>query len=332
MTNARLDHYVYTRESLLRVKSLLKPRGIVTLSFEARKPHISGRVRKLLKQVFEQTPMVFRIPHSELGWGGVMFVAGDLNVVNQQLESLPELKKAIGYWQSTLPVTFDNDVPITTDDWPYLYLAKPTIPPLYLLLAALMFLLVIILQKSLDIQEGLDPRQWSRFHWHFFFLGAAFLLLEVQNISKATVALGSTWWVNGVIISGVLGMILVANAISAWRPRLPLTPVFVLLFGSVVGLYFVDLAWFGSMSFALKAIVVGTVTTVPMLFSGIIFIRSFEQCEGKDLALGANLLGALAGAILQSVSFLTGVKLLLVLVFLFYGLALLTLPKTIKST
>lgn len=30
----------------------------------------------------------------------------------------------------------------------------------------------------------------DRTSWHFFFLGAAFLLLEVQNISKASVVLG----------------------------------------------------------------------------------------------------------------------------------------------
>ena len=54
-------------------------------------------------------------------------------------------------------------------------------------------------------------RGWSRSHWHFFFLGAAFLLLEVQNISRAAVVLGNTWAVNAVIISAILIMILLAN-------------------------------------------------------------------------------------------------------------------------
>jgi hypothetical protein len=54
----------------------------------------------------------------------------------------------------------------------------------------------------------------SRTFWHFFFLGAAFLLLEVQNISKASVVLGNTWEVNVVIISSILGMALLANWIA----------------------------------------------------------------------------------------------------------------------
>ena len=54
-------------------------------------------------------------------------------------------------------------------------------------------------------------RAWAGSNWHFFFLGAAFLLLEVQNISKSSVVLGNTWQVNAVIVSGVLVMILLAN-------------------------------------------------------------------------------------------------------------------------
>ena len=44
MTNARLDHYVYTRESISRAKSLLAPCGIVVLSFEAQKAFIADRM------------------------------------------------------------------------------------------------------------------------------------------------------------------------------------------------------------------------------------------------------------------------------------------------
>ena len=46
------------------------------------------------------------------------------------------------------------------------------------------------------------------------------MLLEVQNISKASVVLGNTWQVNAVIISGILIMILLANAFAAQFPRL----------------------------------------------------------------------------------------------------------------
>ena len=66
-----------------------------------------------------------------------------------------------------------------------------------------------------------------------------------------------------------------------------------------------------------------------MVFSGIVFIRSFAVVPGKGEALGANLIGALVGALLQSVTFVIGVKALLLIVAGFYFLSLLTRPKIV---
>jgi len=170
-------------------------------------------------------------------------------------------------------------------------------------------------------------RGWGRPHWHFFFLGAAFMLLETQNVSKAAVVFGSTWAVNAVIITAVLCLILLANLVASWLPRLPLGPVYALLCGSCVALYaFVDLSQFAPLPFAAKAMVVGTLVCLPMLFSGIVFIRSFAGADRKDAALGANLLGALAGGLLQSITFVTGIQALLLLVAALYSGAFLTRP------
>ncbi len=68
-----------------------------------------------------------------------------------------------------------------------------------------------------------------------------------------------------------------------------------------------------------------------MFFSGVVFIHSFTRTARKDTALGANLLGALVGALLQSISFLTGIRSLLILVFALYGLAALTRPQSSLS-
>jgi hypothetical protein len=159
-------------------------------------------------------------------------------------------------------------------------------------------------------------------------LGSAFLLLEVQNISKASVVLGNTWQVNAVIISGVLSMALLANWIAYKFPKLPLTLVYTLLIGTALGLYFIDLARFGFLPYATKAVIVGSLTSLPMLFSGIVFVRSFAIAPDKSNALGANLLGALVGALLQSITFITGIKTLLLIVAGFYLLSLITKPKS----
>jgi hypothetical protein len=161
---------------------------------------------------------------------------------------------------------------------------------------------------------------------HFLFLGAAFMLLEVQNISKAAVILGSTWQVNAVVISGILALILVANLIAAYFPRLPLGPVYVLLCASCLALYGVDLARFAFLPYPAKATIVGALTSLPMLFSGIIFIRSFVAAPHKDTVLGANLFGALIGALLQTITFVIGIKALLLIVAALYFAAWLTRP------
>ena len=150
------------------------------------------------------------------------------------------------------------------------------------------------------------------------------MLLEVQSISKASVALGNTWLVNAVIVSGVLVMILLANLIVARFHGISLIPVYVCLFGICLGLYFVDIARFAFLPYGSKAAIVGTLTTLPMIFSGIVFIRSFANVSRKDEALGANLIGALVGALLQSIAFVTGIRALLLIVLGLYFLAMLT--------
>src|ERR1043165_4349033 len=104
LTNARLDHYVYTKESIIQAKSRLNPGGIMVLTFEAQKPFIADRIQRVLEEVFHQPPLVFRIPLSAYGAGGVMFVTGDLDNVKSQLQQNPSLSAYIKHLQITNPV------------------------------------------------------------------------------------------------------------------------------------------------------------------------------------------------------------------------------------
>ncbi|MFO0823326.1 MAG: methyltransferase domain-containing protein [Gemmataceae bacterium] len=325
MVNTRLDHYVYTRESLAHARSLLKPGGVMVLSFDAYSEHIADRMNTAITEVFNEKPLVFRVPYSASGWEGISFVAGDLPAARKQIDADPRFAALIADWQAKLRFQLPGTTEVPTDDWPYIYLEHRQIPPLYFLLCVMLLVLFAVGLQRLDSPQII--RGWDRTQTHFAMLGAGFMLLEVQNISKAAVVLGNTWVVNAVIISGVLFMILLANALSGWAKRLPVWPVYAALVGSCLALYFVDLSRFAFLPYATKAIVVGLLTSLPMLFSGLVFARSFEAAERKDAALGANLFGALLGALLQSVTFLTGVKALLLIVACFYLLAVLTQPR-----
>ncbi len=325
MTNARLDHYVYTRESIRRAKSLLAEGGIMVLTFEATKPYITDRMARVLQETFGEEPIVFRIPSSQYGWGGVMFITGDLASARKQIAQNQRLGSYINHLQEAYPISLLHTTRVATDDWPYIYLDSTRIPMLYYLLAGLMLL---ILYRSSNRWKASDMiTRWRRSHWHFFFLGAAFLLLEVQNISKASVVLGNTWETNAVIVSGVLVMALLANWIARRFPGMQLRAVYVAVIGISLALYFVDLAQFAFLPYASKVLVVGGLTTLPMLFSGVIFIRSFATVEGKDEALGANMVGSLVGALVQSVTFVVGIKALLLIVAGLYSLSMFTKPR-----
>lgn len=324
MTNARLDHYVYTKESILQAKSKLEDGGVMVLNFYAQRLFIADRIQRVLEEVFNQPPLVFIVEPNSYGRGGVMFVTGDWINIQKQLDQNDRLAAYINQQHNAYPLQFSHNTKIITDDWPYLYLETPRIPVLYYLLIGLMIL--IFIRSYRKWQAGSNPSLMNRTSWHFFFLGAAFLLLEVQNISKASVVLGNTWQVNAVIISSILGMALLANWIAYKFPNLAITPIYILLIATCLALYVIDLARFGFLPYFTKAIIVGALTSLPMLFSGIVFIRSFAIAKEKDNALGANLIGALVGALLQSITFMTGIKALLVVVAGFYLLSLFTTP------
>jgi hypothetical protein len=329
MTNARLDSYVYTRESLARAKALLAPGGVIVLSFEAQKPFIADRMAEVLRDEFGEPPIAFRVPPSAYGWGGVLFVAGDLAAARHQMATNPRLGGFVEAMTKAHPMDFPYAAKVTTDDWPYTYLEFARIPVLYYLLAVLMAL--VWWRTARRCQAPAFFRGWTRMHWHFFLLGAAFLLLEVQNVSKASVVLGNTWEVNAVVVSSVLAMALAANWAVRRFQGASVGLIYAVLLAVCVALYFLDLARFGFLPYATKAVVVGGLTTCPIFFSGMIFTRSFVAAPSKQEAFGANLVGAIGGALLQSLTFVVGVKALLIVVAALYAASWVALPAPVGA-
>lgn len=329
MTNARLDHYVYTRESITRAKSLLAKGGVMVLGFYAERPFIADRMARVLKETFGEEPIFFSIQAPYPGRYAIMFIAGDLTSVRKQIAQNPRLESHINQLQKDYPISFSYTTKVATDDWPYIYLEYPRIPVLYYLLTGLMLLILYRSIRKWKVANFIT--RWNRSNWHFFFLGAAFLLLEVQNISKASVVLGNTWQTSAVIVSGVLVMVLLANWMAYRFPKIQSNVIYALLIGISLALYFVDLAQFAFLPYAAKALVVGGLTTLPMLFSGIIFVRSFASAEGKDEALGANMVGSLVGALIQSVTFVIGIKALLIIVAVMYLLSMIARPRQLAQ-
>ena len=62
----------------------------------------------------------------------------------------------------------------------------------------------------------------------------------------------------------------------------------------------------------------GLRVAAPMFFAGIIFARWFERTDTPSAALGANLIGAVVGGLLEYLSLVVGLRQLYLLALLFY--------------
>ena len=122
MTNARLDHYVYTKESILQAKSKLEEGGVMVLNFYAQRLFIIDRIERMLDEVFNQPPLVFVIDPNPYGRGGVMFVTGDWENIQNQLSQNDRLAAYISQRHEAYPLQLPHTTRVITDDWPYLYL------------------------------------------------------------------------------------------------------------------------------------------------------------------------------------------------------------------
>src|SRR5262249_40057741 len=96
---------------------------------------------------------------------------------------------------------------VPTDDWPFLYLPRRGVPQAYVLVVVL-----LVLGSTMVIRRyGLSPTRFTAYHGHLFFLGAAFLLMEVYAINRLALLFGTTWIVSAVAILVVLTLIVAAN-------------------------------------------------------------------------------------------------------------------------
>ena len=99
--------------------------------------------------------------------------------------------------------------------------------------------------------------------WHFFFLGAGFMLLETQIVSKMALLFGTTWVVNSVVIAGLLVLIVTANFLVEWWPRISFSAAYLGIFGSILLACIVPLETFFFPSIWIKALAATAVLCLP---------------------------------------------------------------------
>ncbi len=296
MSNVRLDSFVYTIESFEQVRMHLKDDGVVVVSFAGGQPYIDERLGRMLAEVFGDGSVL-----TYQGVFGTSLVAG-----------INEHETIASPWKVWEPDPAYEDLPLTTDDWPYIYTRERTIPDAYWQVLLLIGIACFALMRR-SFPQALRPE------WHFWLLGAAFLLIEFKSITEFALLFGTTWLVNALAISGVLVMALLANLLVLQVPNIKLGLIYVLLFISLALSYFFPLEWLISLESTFRAIVSMIFLSLPMFFAGLIFSESLRRAGETARPLASNLSGSFAGGVLEYGSLLWGIKSLYVIAALVYA-------------
>jgi spermidine synthase len=308
-TNIRLDNYVYTLEAMEATKTLLKPDGLFVMSFSSERPWFTKRLRDVITQAFGKPPLMVQTNVS-------FFVVSPGNRVETTLTADPDLKRFV---DSHSDIQLE-EAALITDDWPYLYQQHRGIPVIvWVLSIGLIGICWLSFNKLERFSGGIQ--------WHFFFLGAAFMLLEVQIISKLALLFGTTWLVNSIVITTLLLFILLANLVVSLSPEFSRKLAYVGLFGTLALSYLIPTNALFYESMLVRGAVATALYCSPVFFAGLVFISSFKQIGFRAEAFGSNLLGSLVGGLLDSLSFLIGIKALVIVAAVLYFLSFATMAR-----
>jgi hypothetical protein len=157
-----------------------------------------------------------------------------------------------------------------------------------------------------------------------FFLGAAFLLMEVYAINRLALLFGTTWLVSAVSIAVMLVEIVVANLVVGLVKR-DLRPIaYFALFALLLGGWSVGPEVVLGKSLA-AAVGYALFLLSPVFCAGIVFANSFSRSPSAGTALGANILGAVLGAWAEYLTMATGIRFMALLALVLYAASLVAL-------
>jgi hypothetical protein len=285
--NVRLDAFVYTEQSLKLAFGRVRPGGILSLSFFAGgHPWLVRRLYNMVEHACGAAPALYARPAGHT----VLVCSSDV----EKMRLYPS-----SHGEFTRQQAPDLEVASATDSWPYLYLRAPGIPAGYLLT------IVSLLAMSLALGGAATWRAGARsLNAFFFFMGAAFLLMETHGITSAGLLVGSTWMVTTVVVAGVLLLVLMANGLVL-RGFHATPAAFVLLLLCLTAQVIVPLDAFLALPLWMRVGVAALWVPLPIFLAGLVFSAAFENADSPS-ALGSNLMGAMVGGLLEYSSMAVG--------------------------
>lgn len=287
MANIRLDGYIYTVQSMQSAFRLLNDNGVLSLSFMAGHEWLARKLVRMVALATNQMPVVYE------SQGQVVICA----FRGQRADPPPQF----GRFVRTVFRAGDDlsEAVAPTDDWPFLYLSRKTIPADYLIVIG------ILLAITIPVVLILRGRGFGVNDGHFLFLGLGFLLLETKSIADCSLYFGTTWFVTLVVVTGVLLMVLAANLVAIRMSRFRMW-LYAPLIATLLLLYLVKRDTILALSFDQRLLWSVLVVPLPIFFAGLIFSTTFRQALNPSSFFGANLIGAMIGGFSEYLSMIIG--------------------------
>jgi Spermine/spermidine synthase domain len=318
-TSLRLESFLLTQDSIAKARTHLTSNGVLVLYNYYRFNWLVQKLSDMVGNAFHQPPLVTT-------YGGVGRAAAIM--AGPRLATLPpgefgpyhehpttDTKKLSIIGQGYFPLT-----PATpaTDDWPFLYLQDRNFPTIYILGLAMVAVYGLVGTVTFAPRKTL-----RRFDWHMFFLGMAFMLLEVKSLTTFSLLFGSTWLVNSLVFFAILSGVLLAIVVNKRFKFKRISVFYLLLFGVLLLNILLPPDALLLSNPILRYMLASVLAFTPVFLANIIFTNSFRDSETADIAFASNLLGIMVGGGMEYFSMLIGYRLLLIPVIVFYACALL---------
>jgi spermidine synthase len=304
-SNLRLESYLFTKEAFADAKDHLDQDGLFVLYNYYRRPWLVDKIGTLLEDTFSRKPYIVSST-TELGPSSVLVAA--------KKAELPKTEYII----------HDSNLSLPTDDWPFLYLKKRSIPLFYL-----KYLGVIIGLTSIVLFTFLK-RSKTKFNWPLFHMGVAFMLLETKNVVQFSLLFGSTWITNSLVFSGILTLVLLAVIIAGRINIVKINRLYVLLFAMIAISYLFPQRELLKLASMPRFVGATLINFSPIFVANLIFAVLFKKSKITHLAYGSNIVGSFTGGILEYSSMILGYRNLTLFVAFFYAMSLVTAKKLLR--
>ncbi len=292
VSSLRMDNYVFTQEALNEAANCLTPNGIIYNQFVIPGEWLWDRHCKTLAAATRSVVYGYHIYADQLS-GGIFAGPG---VSPSKLSVLPEMMKRA-------EVNLNSPVPVSTDDWPFLFLPKKQLSSLYAL-PVLSILLIALLPVATQFISGAR----LLLNWQMLTLGMGFMLLEVFAMSKLSLLCGSTWTVNSIVISGVMVMVLFANWLASKLGKQHIRYLLAALLVLVIIAKSVNPSHLGQLGTEMGILAGTIIYLLPMFFAATIFALLFKNLQSSSTALAFNLIGGVIGVCLEYLSMPLGIS------------------------